>query len=381
MSTTENMIVTENIGLKAPKEDAFYEVGYIAENNEIIDRKFADVGNLEDMNSEIGASTMVEALNLTFQSGNEKRGILASNLVAMGVEADASETWDILLPKVKDISTGVDTSNDTVVAEVLLEGYTAHDANQEQIVGTLPDKTGTEEYTATATLDSTNSELQMTIPAMGKYGTNNKLKATFAKIASLIGLTAAKLVKGNTILGITGNSNNMDTSVGTITSANQLLKGIIGCSDGKTYTGTVVDRRGTTVAATAVSQDDTYTYFKTPAGCYSEESMVRTENSNLIKEYQSGTCWLFCARSGQSIMYINTHQYNTLVITVLDVLEYGMYVRGDGTTLKYINSKNTTYTIDVSSYDEINLLAYDRTEGTTGSQLTTSYTKFTYALK
>lgn len=281
MSTTENMIVTENIGLKAPKEDAFYEVGYIAENNEIIDRKFADVGNLEDMNSEIGASTMVEALNLTFQSGNEKRGILASNLVAMGVEADASETWDILLPKVKDISTGVDTSNDTVVAEVLLEGYTAHDANQEQIVGTLPDKTGTEEYTATATLDSTNSELQMTIPAMGKYGTNNKLKATFAKIASLIGLTAAKLVKGNTILGITGNSNNMDTSVGTITSANQLLKGIIGCSDGKTYTGTVVDRRGTTVAATAVSQDDTYTYFKTPAGCYSEESMVRTENSNL----------------------------------------------------------------------------------------------------
>lgn len=284
MSTTENMIVTENIGLKAPKEDAFYEVGYIAENNEIIDRKFADVGNLEDMNSEIGASTMVEALNLTFQSGNEKRGILASNLVAMGVEADASETWDILLPKVKDISTGVDTSNDTVVAEVLLEGYTAHDANQEQIVGTLPDKTGTEEYTATATLDSTNSELQMTIPAMGKYGTNNKLKATFAKIASLIGLTAAKLVKGNTILGITGNSNNMDTSVGTITSANQLLKGIIGCSDGKTYTGTVVDRRGTTVAATAVSQDDTYTYFKTPAGCYSEESMVRTENSNLNKQ-------------------------------------------------------------------------------------------------
>ena len=283
MSTTENMIVTENIGLKAPKEDAFYEVGYIAENNEIIDRKFADVGNLKDMNSEIGASTMVEALNLTFQSGNEKRGILASNLVAMGVEADASETWDILLPKVKDISTGVDTSNDTVVAEVLLEGYTAHDANQEQIVGTLPDKTGTEEYTATATLDSTNSELQMTIPAMGKYGTNNKLKATFAKIASLIGLTAAKLVKGNTILGITGNSNNMDTSVGTITSANQLLKGIIGCSDGKTYTGTVVDRRGTTVAATAVSQDDTYTYFKTPAGCYSEESMVRTENSNLSK--------------------------------------------------------------------------------------------------
>lgn len=359
MSTTENMIVTENIGLKAPKEDAFYEVGYIAENNEIIDRKFADVGNLEDMNSEIGASTMVEALNLTFQSGNEKRGILASNLVAMGVEADASETWDILLPKVKDISTGVDTSNDTVVAEVLLEGYTAHDANQEQIVGTLPDKTGTEEYTATATLDSTNSELQMTIPAMGKYGTNNKLKATFAKIASLIGLTAAKLVKGNTILGITGNSNNMDTSVGTITSANQLLKGIIGCSDGKTYTGTVVDRRGTTVAATAVSQDDTYTYFKTPAGCYSEESMVRTENSNLAIEF---TASLFYQNSDAAYEYIeiDTSKRTKLTVTKIggsSVTKAIIYNKADNSVIgQTTTSNNSAVEIDVSSVDSVKIM-------------------------
>lgn len=386
MSTTENMIVTENIGLKAPKEDAFYEVGYIAENNEIIDRKFADVGNLEDMNSEIGASTMVEALNLTFQSGNEKRGILASNLVAMGVEADASETWDILLPKVKDISTGVDTSNDTVVAEVLLEGYTAHDANQEQIVGTLPDKTGTEEYTATATLDSTNSELQMTIPAMGKYGTNNKLKATFAKIASLIGLTAAKLVKGNTILGITGNSNNMDTSVGTITSANQLLKGIIGCSDGKTYTGTVVDRRGTTVAATAVSQDDTYTYFKTPAGCYSEESMVRTENSNLTSEKTTRVGFVHNLSAVDTVIcqgYVDFTLNNnkTLVIGALTNSGSVNFSSSDYYIKLYFNDgtekalkQNTT--VDISSYTTMRVLleVYGRSNGaSSGSSVYVSY--------
>lgn len=219
-----------------------------------------------------------------FQSVSDGKALVASAITDKGVTTAPDATFSTMAQNVRNISAGVDISNDTVVAEVLLEGYTAHDANQEQIIGTLPDKTVTDEYTATATLDTSNSELQMTIPAMGKYDTNNKLKATYAKIASLIGLTAAKLVKGNTILGITGNSNNMDTSVGTITSADQLLKGIVGCSDGKTYTGTVVDRRGTTVAATAVSQDDTNTYFNAPAGIYDANSKIYTPNSNLINE-------------------------------------------------------------------------------------------------
>ena len=150
--------------------------------------------------------------------------------------------------------------------------------------GTLADKTGTADYSATASLDATNSRLKMKIPAQGKYGTGNYLYAAYSTIASLIGLTATKLVKGNTILGITGNSNNMDTSGGDATAA-QILSGKKACVDGELRTGTMTNRQGTTVDATAVSQDDTYTYFTTPAGSYSTTSKVRTPNSNLGGKY------------------------------------------------------------------------------------------------
>ena len=38
---------------------------------------------------------------------------------------------------------GVDTSQDTVTAETLLEGVTAHDANGNKIIGTIEDYDGT----------------------------------------------------------------------------------------------------------------------------------------------------------------------------------------------------------------------------------------------
>ena len=58
--------------------------------------------------------------------------------------------------------------------------------------------------TATVSLDATNKLVKMQIPANGYYNTNAYLKQTYASVASTIGLTAAKIVKGNTILGIAG---------------------------------------------------------------------------------------------------------------------------------------------------------------------------------
>lgn len=254
----DKMQITENYGLKKPESTDQYNIEDFNENMEIID----------------------EEMNKCFLLGNEKREILASNLIAMGVEADVSESWDVLLPKVKEINNGVDTSGDTVIADVLVEGYTAHDANKNQITGTLPDKTGTANHLATASLDSTNSRLKMKVPALGRFGTGNYLYAAYSTIASLIGLTAAKIVKGNTILGITGNSNNMDTSGADATAAH-VLAGKKVCVDGELFTGTMANRQGATVDANAVSSDDTYTYFTTPAGSYSSTSKIRTLNSNL----------------------------------------------------------------------------------------------------
>ena len=148
-------------------------------------------------------------------------------------------------------------------------------------IGTLADKTGTTDYSATASLDATNSRLKMQIPATGKFSTGNYLYAAYSTLASLIGLTAAKLVKGNTILGITGNSNNMDTSGGDATAA-QILSGKKAYVKGSLITGTMANKSGVTVDAGAVAQDDDYTYLDIPtAGYYNTSSKLRTLNSDL----------------------------------------------------------------------------------------------------
>ena len=149
------------------------------------------------------------------------------------------------------------------------------------ITGTIADKTGTSEYAATASIDNTNKKIKMQVPADGKYGTKNYLYQSFSNIASLIGLTASKLVKNNTVLGITGNSSNMDTS-GCDAAAAQILSGKKAGVKGNVVTGTMVNRAGTTVQAAAVTQDDDNTYFAVPeAAYYDKNSKIATANSNL----------------------------------------------------------------------------------------------------
>lgn len=138
--------------------------------------------------------------------------------------------------------TGTFTSDATATEAQILTGQIAY-VKGTKITGTMADKSGTTEYTATAALDSTNKELEMTVPAAGYYTASNKLKASFATIASLIGLTSAKLASGNTILGIAGNSNVVDTSAGTATAA-QILSGQVAYVDGARLAGTMPNITG-----------------------------------------------------------------------------------------------------------------------------------------
>ena len=161
---------------------------------------------------------------------------------------------------------GTYTSDATATAAQILAGAIAY-VRGSKVTGTMADKSGTTEYTATATLDSTNSELEMTVPAAGYYTASNKLKATFATIASLIGLTSAKLASGNTILGIAGNSNVVDTSAGTATAA-QILSGQVAYVDGARLTGTMADN-GAVNQSLAVN--GTYTI---PAGYHNGSGKV-----------------------------------------------------------------------------------------------------------
>lgn len=186
----------------------------------------------------IKADDLVGAINEVFTLGSETKKQLVENLAALGITASTSETWEMLLDKVLNL---INTSNDTVTAETLLSGYTAHNAAGAKITGTLADKTGTADYNAEASIDGTNKRIKLKVPATGKYGVGNYLYAAYTTIANLIGLTAAKLVKGNTVLGITGNNNNMDTS-GADAAAGDILSGKKAGVKGSLITGTMADR-------------------------------------------------------------------------------------------------------------------------------------------
>lgn len=189
--------------------------------------------------------------------------------------------------------TGTFTSDGTATAAQILAGAIAY-VNGSKVIGTMADKSGTTEYTATAALDSTNSELEMTVPAAGYYTTSNKLKATFATIASLIGLTSAKLASGNTILGIAGNSNVVDTSAGTAT-AEQILTGQIAFVDGVRLTGSMANQGAVTSALNAGGE------YTIPAGYHNGSGKV---TANSLASQTAGTATAAQILSGQ-VAYVN----------------------------------------------------------------------------
>lgn len=71
-------------------------------------------------------------------------------------------------------------------------------------------------------------------------------------------------------------------TAGTAT-AGGILQGLKAWVAGRMIDGTMKDRRGVTVAAGAVTQDDEYTYLSIPEeACYNANSKVRTPNSNIF---------------------------------------------------------------------------------------------------
>ncbi len=241
------------------------------------------------------------------------------------------------------------------------------------ITGTIADKTGTSEYAATASIDNTNKKIKMQVPADGKYGTKNYLYQSFSNIASLIGLTASKLVKNNTVLGITGNSSNMDTS-GCDAAAAQILSGKKAGVKGNVVTGTMVNRAGTTVQAAAVTQDDDNTYFAVPeAAYYDKNSKIATANSNLkalkIVQFETGGNGSY--RTGNIIFYVPN--FSKLHIGALGGIGSGNFAVYGGSGVNIVNdveqstltdsvtletfgdggAKNKEY--DISSYSYVRL--------------------------
>lgn len=87
---------------------------------------------------------------------------------------------------------------------------------------------------------------------------------------------SGKVLSQVTVPAVTGSAGLKDVVAG---------KTFNSATAGVDKTGTLLDKRGTTVDAAAVDQDDTYTYFTVPTeAVYDAKSKLRTLSSNLGKE-------------------------------------------------------------------------------------------------
>lgn len=99
-----------------------------------------DGGNTVELTSPDGATLNTEG---TYCEGNIEVVPKLQEKIAIENGIVAPDTGYAGLKSVTvDVFTGADTTNDTVTPEVLLKGFTAHDAAGQPIVGVIPDYNG-----------------------------------------------------------------------------------------------------------------------------------------------------------------------------------------------------------------------------------------------
>lgn len=140
--------------------------------------------------------------NELFQSVSNGKKLVASAITDKGVATDATATFSTMANNILVIQTGISTSDANATASNILSGYTAY-VNDTKITGTMVNKTNSN-TSAVSSLDTSNSRVRLKIPVTGYYDTNSYVYVSYSTLASLIGLTADKIVVGKTILGITG---------------------------------------------------------------------------------------------------------------------------------------------------------------------------------
>lgn len=204
---------TQNLELIMPNINENYDVENVNNvNSQIIDDA---IGDVKGMKAELGVSDLSDAIVKVFQLGNENKQTLVSNLIAMGVEADTSETWESLLAKVLTISsgsgsvgsvevrlncgdtyvipegaTGTVTANSlasqtqaTAVASNIINGKTAY-VNGAKITGTIPDKS--DATVPATTVSASGDNIVINIPASGFYNTLSKLSIAKSSVSQYI---------------------------------------------------------------------------------------------------------------------------------------------------------------------------------------------------
>ena len=200
---------------------------------------------------------------------------------------------DTMSSKVDDCFQNVSDGKKAVASALADKGVpTAQDAEFATMAANVRKiKTNPTLQTKTVTLDASNTTQTLT-PDSG-YDGLSQVKASITTQTKSVNLsTSEQVVKPDsgkvlsqvTVPAVTGSAGLKDVVTGK--TFNSATAGI-----GKT--GTLPDKRGTTVDAATVNQDDNYTYFTVPTeAVYDAKSKLRTLSSNLkslkIVQFETG---------------------------------------------------------------------------------------------
>lgn len=286
---------------------------YFASQKTTIEQMIIDLED-EGYASQTEMNELVAEVTETKKSVSDGKGLIAAAITLKNIATAATDTFAQMAENIGRIVLG---SGNAAKADVLA-GKTFTNDDGVEYTGTMVDKSGTTQ-SATASLDTTNSRLQMTIPATGKYSTTSKIYVAYSTIRSLIGLTAAKIATGNTILGLAGTYKGLGDAV----AANVLSGKKFSTASLSNASGTMTNNGAISKTITPSASAQSYTI---PAGYHNGSGKV---NVGAIPN-PVWTGWKrLCSLTAQSVNYNNPEisqtydlgaefaKYNTFIFRVV----------------------------------------------------------------
>lgn len=164
---------------------------------------------------------LAESVSELFTSVSNGKQLVADAITDMGVQASATDTFQTLSNKIKEIETGVDTSDANATTVDILSGKTAY-VNGSKITGSISSKEA--ETITPGTEDKTI--------AAGQYLSGTQ---TIKGDANLV---SANIKGGVSIFGVNGKSSVVDTEDSTAT-ANDIVANKTAYVNGQKVTGTL----------------------------------------------------------------------------------------------------------------------------------------------
>ncbi|GIQ70777.1 hypothetical protein DUZ99_01935 [Xylanibacillus composti] len=190
-----------------------------------------------------------------FQLGNERKQEVVDVLIAKGVSASTSESWDSLIGKLSSI---IKATGNAAVGDVLVS-KTFSNASANGLTGTMPNR-------GNVTQTLTSQGQSYTIP-QGHHG------GTGTVTANITNLSAANIRNGATVGGIAGTFSQFSNGA----TAAQILTGRSAAVNGAAVNGSMPDR-GSVGTQTISTQNGEYAI---PAGYHNGAGRVRATFANL----------------------------------------------------------------------------------------------------